>query len=90
MEEQSGTKVGRKLRTVPDSVRASIDGEIANDVRSFDDWLRTRGDAFARKKLGPARFKLWQDDKLTTTQLINGQGKILTLDELAEAIAKTN
>ena len=38
-----------------------MDGLISTGrVRTFDDWLKIKGDEFARQKLGPARFDLWK------------------------------
>lgn len=74
----------RLLNTVPDSVRTSMDGLLASDtVGSFDDFLKIKGDAFARKKLGPGLFDLWRSGKITTSQLIDQGGRIVPVRELA-------
>jgi hypothetical protein len=86
IEEASGSR--RKiLNTVPNSHRTNFDGMIANDVRTFDDWLRLRGDTFARGKLGSGRFDLWKSGKINTRQLVSNSGRSLTIDEL-EALSQ--
>jgi len=83
IEMHTGTKLGQKLNSVPDSQRASMDGLInTGKVKTFDDWLRIKGDTFAREKLGPGLFDLWKSGKITTSQLIDAGGNPLTLREL--------
>jgi hypothetical protein len=82
MERASGKKQGL-LDTVPDSQRASMDGLLGTgQVKTFDDWLRIKGDPFARQKLGPGLFDLWKDGKITMPQLIDAGGNPRTLAEL--------
>jgi hypothetical protein len=84
--EEAGQERRGLLGTVPTSRRAAFDGQIANNVRTFDDWLKQRGDAFAKKKLGAARFELWKSGKMTTSQLIDPAGNPRTLSEIREAL----
>lgn len=86
VERETGKK-SKILNSVPDSVRASMDGEIANNVHSFDDWLEAKGEEFARNTLGPARYDLWAADKITTSDLVDRAGEALTVEEL-EALAE--
>tara|TARA_R100001510_G_scaffold57672_1_gene66771 strand:- start:982 stop:2160 length:1179 start_codon:yes stop_codon:yes gene_type:complete len=86
--EELGARVdgpkGRRLDTVPNSRRASFDGLInTGRVRTFDDWLRIKGDGYARRKLGPGLFDLWKSGKITTSQLIDQGGNIIPIRELA-------
>jgi len=81
--DKAGGQKLKTIRTVPDSERASMDGLIGTgSVRSFDDWLRIKGDAFARKRLGPGRFDLWKSGRLTLSQLIDSAGNPLPLSAL--------
>lgn len=82
IEEVTGKKA-KVLEEVPPRVRATMDGPVlADSIQSFDDFLEMKGDDWAREKLGPGRFDLWKAGKLTTSQLINAQGRELTIDEL--------
>lgn len=81
VEEATGQR-RRLLNTVPDSVRVSFDGLVGSEVRSFDDWLRLRGDAFARRKLGPTLFDLWKEGKITTQSLIDQRGRPRTVQQV--------
>lgn len=87
VEEAGGDPKRQKLLdTVPNSTRVSMDGLVGKEVKTFDDWLRVKGDTFARKKLGPARFDLWKEGKLTTSQLINSAGKPRNLKQIRQAV----
>lgn len=83
MIERADGRKAKALNSVPDSRRAAFDGQIGTgSVKSFDDWLKQRGDPFARNKLGPGVFDLWKSGKITTSQLIDSGGKIRTLNDL--------
>lgn len=91
VEEASGDPKQQKLLdTVPNSTRVSMDGLVGKEVKTFDDWLRIKGDTFAQQKLGPARFKLWKDGKLTTSQLINSAGKPRNLKQIRQAVGSSS
>jgi len=65
--------------------RASMDGQVS-DSKDWQAWLKGKGDEFALEKLGPGRFKLWKEGKLTLSDLTDQQGRELTLAELEAAI----
>lgn len=65
--------------------RASMDGQVS-DSKDWQAWLKGKGDDFALEKLGPGRFALWKQGKLTLTDLTDQQGRELTLAELEAAI----
>ena len=85
IEEQTGKKL-KVLETVPDSKRTSFDGLISGKVRTFDDYLKLKGDPWARKKLGPGRYDLWKQGKITMRQLIDQSGRPRTLAQLLELV----
>lgn len=75
----------RRLDTVPNSVRATMDGLVGTGrVRTFDQWLRIKGDAFASRKLGPGVFDLWKSKRITLSQLLDANGDQRTLAQLAQ------
>lgn len=86
LEKEAGSKRRKLLNTVPDSVKVSFDGQVGKEVKSFDDWLRVRGDGFAKRKLGPTLFQLWKDDKITTRSLIDQRGRPRTVKDIRKAL----
>lgn len=78
-----GRKLKGKLDTVPETVRASIDGEVSGDW-NYVDWLKSKSAAEQRSILGPGRYKLWKSGKLQLQHLIDQNNRPLTLDELEE------
>lgn len=81
-QEASGKKL-KILESMPTSARASMDGRVPGGL-TWDGFLKRKGDAFARKKLGPGRFELWKKGKITTAQLIDQSARPLTLDQLRQ------
>lgn len=81
--EAGGERLGL-LEGMEPKARASMDGLISGKVRSFEDWYKIKGDAFARKQLGPGRFDLWKDKKITLNQLIDQSGRPLTIEQLKQ------
>jgi len=82
IERASGRRLD-KLNTVPDSARATMDGQIGSGrVRTFDDWLNIKGDEFARNKLGPELFDAWKEGQITLSQLIDSGGNLVPVKQL--------
>ncbi len=65
--------------------RASMDGQVSNSF-NFERWLKTKPDEFANKLLGPGRFDLWKKGKLTLADMVNQDGRPLTLEQLKASI----
>lgn len=61
--------------------RASSLGPIAGDT-SFADFLKRQPATFADQVLGKGRADLWRAGKITLSQLVDGTGNPLTLDQL--------
>lgn len=80
---EGGRKLKGKLDTVPETVRASIDGEVSGDW-NYKDWLESKSAAEQRAILGPGRYKLWKSGKLQLQHLIDQNNRPLTLAELEE------
>ena len=76
-----GKQLDSNLKKLGPSKRSSMNGQVAKDL-SYEDWLRTQSKTTQIDKLGPARWKLWQDDQLTFPDLVSQQGRGLTVDEL--------
>jgi hypothetical protein len=76
----------KALDTIPDSERASIDGNVSGKL-SYEDWLRGKSVKYQKRVLGPERQKLWEGGKIKAAQLTDFSGNPLTLEELEKLIA---
>jgi hypothetical protein len=78
------------LKNVPEpkqTTRASSEGQIDANT-SFADFLTRRGKAYQDKMLGPGRADLWRAKKITLRDLVDGNGRPLTLTELQELVRR--
>ncbi|MEQ8767199.1 MAG: hypothetical protein RL885_25030 [Planctomycetota bacterium] len=87
IEEQTGRR-RKVLDTVPNSTRASMDGQVAGSL-TYEGWLRSKPKDFQIEVLGPARWKLWKEGRITMAQLTDFSGRERTLDELRELAGKS-
>ena len=72
----------RKKKAVQNSgTQASMDGQVPVDM-DYQDWLRTKPESFQREVLGPGRWELWKEGKLTLPQMLDMRGNPLSLDQL--------
>lgn len=78
---KSYREMGLTADDVPPGDRASMDGQVAGDT-TFKDWLLKKGEATQNDILGPTRAQMFRDGKLTLAEMIVGDGKVLTLDQL--------
>lgn len=74
-----------EAKEIEADTRASMDGQVSSG-KDWQQWLKDKGDDFALEKLGPGRFALWKQGKLTLSDLTNQKGRELTLAELEAAI----
>lgn len=61
--------------------RASMDGQVPADL-TYEDWLKTKPEAFQIDVLGPKKHKLWKKGKLPFTNLIDQRHNPLTIEQL--------
>jgi SPP1 gp7 family putative phage head morphogenesis protein len=80
-ETKSWRDLGVDLDDLPPGTRASMDGQVAADT-TFEDWLSRRSKAEQDAALGVGRADMWRDGKITFRQLLDGNGRELTLEEL--------
>lgn len=80
---KGAAQVKRALAGLPESTRASMDGQVAASL-TYEDWLATKSEAFQKEVLGPARFDLWKNKNISITQMVDPSGRALTLDELSK------
>lgn len=67
--------------TLPEGDRASSQGPVSATT-TFADFLKRQSPEFIAKTLGARRAALFEEGKLTLTDLVSGTGRELTLDEL--------
>lgn len=73
--------LGDKLQDVPDTTRASMDGEVPAK-QTYGEWLKDKPDEFQDDVLGPARAELFRSGEVPIEGFVNDQGRTLTLAEL--------
>jgi len=56
------------------------------DIDKFDDWLETLTPEQQNDILGEGRAELWRSEVITTADLINQNGQVVTLSELREEV----
>ena len=79
-----GKRLDDKLKATPGTKASKFDGQIGEDV-SFEQWLRKRTPAQQKESLGKKRRDLWLKGELKLSDLINQQGRPLTIKELTTA-----
>lgn len=80
-------ELGLDIDEVPASTRASLDGQIPQDT-SFESWLSRRTVAEQDANLGVGRAKLWRDGDISFRDLMDANGRELSLEELRARISK--
>ena len=74
----------KKIKEIDPGTRASMDGQVAADM-TYEQWLKKKDAAepgFAKSVLGPGRYNLWKNGKLTLRDLVDQRGRELTLEQL--------
>lgn len=83
---KSWRDLGIDIDEIPESTRASMDGQVAVGT-TFSKFLNGKPESFADEMLGKGRAQLWRDGKITLSQLLNAQGRPITLAELRRRYA---
>ena len=68
---------------LPTGTQSSDAGYLPQDY-TFNDFLKTKTKEYQNDVLGVGKAQLWRDGKITLSQLVNQQGKSLSLKELLE------
>lgn len=69
------------------TTRSASGGPVAADL-SFNGFLKRKGDQFADDLLGPGRAQMWRDGTITLQQLLDQNGRPLSLAELRRRYGK--
>ena len=78
---KSFRELGIDLDEVAPSTRASMDGQVPEDL-TYSAWLRKKPAAFQDDILGKAKGKLFRDGGLDLDRFVDRAGREYTLDEL--------
>lgn len=80
-ELKSWEALGISAEELPEGTRASMDGQIAADT-TFEGWLSGRSQSEQDDALGAGRADLWRSGTITFRQLLDGNGRELSLEQL--------
>jgi len=85
IRELGGRLSPRKLAGLKKSAskrtQSSMDGQVAADL-NYEQWLKTKPKEFQVEVLGPKKYELWKNGKLTFRDLVDQKGRPLTVKEL--------
>jgi len=80
------TRVGKVLDSVPDGIRASVDGAVAGS-KSYEQFLRGKSEKEQVEAIGRGKQQLWKSGAITLNQLADQSGRAITVAELKLAKA---
>ena len=80
---KSWKEMGFDLEELPIGTRSSLDGYLPQNT-TFEQWLKTKDKVFLDDYLGKGRAELYKSGKITLKDLINQQGKTLSIAKLKE------
>lgn len=80
---KSFEELGIPLDEVPIGTRSSMDGYVSRDT-TFEKWFEGKPKAFQEEYLGVQRYKLYKDGVINFSDLVNQNGKVLTVAQLKE------
>lgn len=78
---KSYKELGLDIEEIPVGTRSSLNGAIPANT-SFTDWFEKQSATNQEKYLGQGRYKLFKEEKITFSDLINQKGQTLTLEQL--------
>ncbi len=81
---KSYRELGLDVDEMKTGTRASDLGQVPADT-SFDAFLKRHDDDYLDELLGPGRANLYRSGKITLRDLVSGDGRVLTLEQLKKA-----
>lgn len=78
---RSWQELGINARDVPESTRASMDGQVP-DKTTYPEWLRRQSVERQEEALGPAKARLFREGNLDIDRFVDDSGRAYSLDEL--------
>lgn len=82
---KSWQELGFDIEDLPPGTRASMNGQVPGDT-TFDGWLSRQPQSVADEVLGRGRAALWRENKLSLRDLLDANGRELTLEQLRARI----
>ena len=82
---KSWQELGIKAEEIPQSTRASMNGQVAESM-TYPEWLREHPE-YAAEVLGSTRAKLFLNGKMPISSFVDDNGNTLTLAELRDRSA---
>jgi len=76
-------ELGLDIDEIPSGTRSSIDGRVSNDT-TFEQWFEGKSATFQESYLGKSRYQLFKDGKITFNDLVNQNGRTLSVSELKQ------
>ena len=80
---KSFRELGLDIDEIPSGTRSSIDGRVSTDT-TFEQWFEGKSATFQESYLGKGRYQLFKDGKITFSDLVNQNGRTLSVGELVE------
>ena len=80
-------QVQTELDKLPPETQSSMDGQVAGKL-TYEQWLKTKSAAFQQQTLGPGKYALWKEGKISLRDLIDQRGRPLTLGQLKQLDAR--
>ncbi|MCK3657231.1 hypothetical protein A4G18_00475 [Pasteurellaceae bacterium Pebbles2] len=80
---KSWRELGIDVDEIPESTRASMDGQIKEGL-NYEDWLKNKSPEEQDKVLGKGKADLWRNGVITFRDMLDQSGRPLTLKELME------
>lgn len=76
--------LAKELDNVDESTRSSMDGQVPASM-TYEDWLTQKDETDpngVRDMLGPGKYELWKEGRVSLQDLIDNHGNPIPLDEL--------
>ena len=80
---KSFKELGIPLDEVPIGTRSSMDGYVSRDT-TFDKFFERQSKKFQEEYLGKSRYELYKKGTITLSDLLNQQGRYLSVSELKD------
>lgn len=73
--------IKKEAGKLPPRTQASMDGQVPASL-TYEDWLKRKPAEFQKEVLGPGKYRLWKQGKISLRDLIDQKGNPLTIEEL--------
>lgn len=84
---EAGRETKKKIPEVPESTRASMDGQVAAG-ETYESWFKKQTEARQIEILGPTKHALWKEGSLTFSDMVDPTGRALKISELRQLVER--